>query len=334
MAAPTLTTVYDSFFTSTTQKFKPGLQKNFIEYHPIVMMLMDDYKHTDSGGYMIQISAEFGSNSNTTMFLPYSTIDTTPSETAIPAFYPWRHMGSSATISDIEKIANQGKEKLFDLAKSRITQAIRSMSNIAATEFFSDGTNYGGNTVIGLAAGISTTPLVNPASGAVGGIDSTTATGYSFWRNNATTGCGSFAANGVHGATTDLMETAWNNCCDGMREVPTHTVSSQDVYQYYNASLLGTVRYVDPRGKTGDFSFPTLEYKGRPWYWDRNCPSGRAYFINLNHVYCTIDPEMNFTWTEPRSWPNQLVQTRLVTLRFAVVWNARMFHAVTDGWTA
>lgn len=55
---------------------------------------------------------------------------------------------------------------------------------------------------------------------------------------------------------------------------------------------------------------------------------------NSNYIYFYVDPNMFFTWTEPRSWPNQLTKTRLVTLRLALVYKARMFHAVLDGWTA
>jgi hypothetical protein len=75
------------------------------------------------------------------------------------------------------------------------------MVNLVGSEIYSDGTSFGGNTFIGLAAGISTTPTVDPASGAVGGVSAVT---YSWWRNNATISAGSFAANGVKGSSQDL----------------------------------------------------------------------------------------------------------------------------------
>ena len=253
---------FDSFLTSTLKKYETKLAKNFIEYRPSVNVLMDNYGHKESGGYAVQIPAEYGVNSTTKFISPYDAVDTTPSEFAQPLIYPWRHIASSATISDIEKVANAGKEKLFDLLEGRIRQAVRSMVNLVGSENYSDGTSFGGNTFTGMAAAISTTPTVDPASGAVGGQ---TAVTNSWWRNNATTSAGSFAAHGVHGSTDDLVEQMYNNCTDGSMDHPTAILSDQTCYEFYNQTLLGTVRYVDPLAK-GDLSFSSLAYKNIPWY--------------------------------------------------------------------
>jgi hypothetical protein len=197
----TQTINYDSFFTSTITNYKKELEKNFIEYRPSVNLLMDNYGHQESGGRFVQLPLEYGNNSTTKFFSPYDTIDTTPGEFALPAIYQWRQVASSATISDVEKVENSSKEKLFSLMEGRIRQAVRSMVNLVGSEIYSDGTSFGGNTFIGLAAGISTTPTVDPASGAVGGVSAVT---YSWWRNNATISAGSFAANGVKGSSQDL----------------------------------------------------------------------------------------------------------------------------------
>jgi hypothetical protein len=264
MTQPSTATVFDSFFTSTITKYEKGLAKNFIEYRPSVKVLMDDYGHKDSGGYQVQIPVEFGTNSNTKFFSAYDSIDTTPAEYALPAIYPWRHMASSAAISDIEMIANSGKEKIFDLFEGRIRQAIRSMANLLGSEIYSDGTSFGGNTIVGLAAGVSTTPTANPSSGAVGGID---AASQPFWRNNATTSCGSFKTYGVNGSTADYMITAFNNCTDGMHDRPNVILSDQATWEYYQNTLLTTVKYNDPSHRAlGDMSFSGIEYQGIPWY--------------------------------------------------------------------
>lgn len=279
MTAVTDTINFDSFLTSTIKKYEKELQKNFVEYRPSINLLMDNYGHKESGGYSVQIPAEFGNNSSTKFFSPYDQIDTTPSEFALPLIYPWRHVASSATVSEIEKVANSGKEKLFDLMEGRIRQAVRSMVNLLGSEVYSDGTSFGGNTIVGLAAGISTTPTVDPASGPVGGVDSPS---HIWWRNNAITSCGSFAANGVNGSTQDLVIKMFDNCTDGAMDRPTAILSSQDTFEFYNAALLHTVRYVDPL-KKGDLSFGGLYYQDMPWYWDRQCPSGRMYFLEFEY---------------------------------------------------
>src|SRR5438876_6541045 len=303
MAAVTETINYDSFLTSTLKKYKPELKKNFIESRPGVNLLMDDYGHEESGGYAVQLRAEFGNNNNTKFISPYDQVPTTPSEYALPMLYQWRHMGSAATVSEIEKAANSGKEKMFDLLDGRIRQAVRSSVNLTGSEIYSDGTSFGGNTIIGLAAGISTTPTVDPASGPVGGID---APSHIWWQNNAITSAGSFAANGVGGATTDLVITMYNNCTDGMMDRPSGILSGQDVYEDYNRSLTSTVRTLDPH-KRGDLAFESLDYHGIAWTWDRQCPSGRMYFVNAKHVYFIVDPSMMFEWYKSSAFPGQVV---------------------------
>jgi len=148
------------------------------------------------------------------------------------------------------------------LLEGRIRQAVRSMVNLVGSECYSDGTSFGGNTFTGLAAAISTTPTVDPASGAVGGQ---TAVTNSWWRNNSLTTAGSFAAHGVKGSTDDLCEQTYNNCTDGSMEHPTAILSDQGCFEGYNQTLLSTVRYVDPLA-TGDLSFSALKYKNIPWY--------------------------------------------------------------------
>lgn len=55
---------------------------------------------------------------------------------------------------------------------------------------------------------------------------------------------------------------------------------------------------------------------------------------NTKYVHFYIDPLMFFRWSESRTWPNQLVDIRILSLRLALVWKSRMFHTVLDGWTA
>src|SRR4029077_17824503 len=135
--------------------------------------------------------------------------------------------------------------------EGRIRQGVRSMVNLVGSEAYSDGTSFGGNTITGLAAGGSTTPTVNPASGAVGGVD---AVSNIWWRNNATTSIGSFAQHGVNGTVDDKVLIGFKNATDGEMDRPNAILSDQSCFQFYNRTLLGTVRYVDPLRK-GDLSF-------------------------------------------------------------------------------
>lgn len=327
------TTVFDTFFTATIKAYDSKLHQNFLKYWAIIDLLMNDYANSDSrGGRLFQTSAEYGLNSGTKFFSGADTFSEDPAQTAQPITYQWRYLGSSVTISETEMLENRGTAALWNITESRIRQAERTMNLVLGQECYSDGTNYGGQTIVGLAAGVSTTPTADPSSGAVGGLS---VSSFPFWQNNASTSCGSFAANGVKGSADDIFERQWNNCSDGMQKTPSGVISAQDVYEYYHRTLLGTVRYLDPvNTKEGDLSMGGLQYHGKPWRWDRLCPSGRAYILNNQDIKLWTDPACRFKWTPPIAARNQLIYTRIVALRISMAYTARMFSAVLDGWTA
>ena len=96
------------------------------------------------------------------------------------------------------------------------------------------------------------------------------------------------------------------------------------------------VRFVRPGGQGGavDVTWESLEYMGRPWFWDRQCPTGRAYFIRKDDSHMVVDPRFLFEWTGPLTYPDQMAFTRLCGVRFFFRHQRRMFQAVLDGITA
>src|SRR5674476_769945 len=162
----------------------------------------------------------------------------------------------------------------------------------------------GGKSFTGLAAAVSVTPIV----GVVGGLDPAV---WPFWQNNAATAFGSFAANGPNG-TTDAWVTLWNNCTDGDMK-PTFTLCAQNVWEFYHKTCNVPVRFVRPGGQggTADPTWEALDYMGRPMYWDRQCPAGRAYFLRTDDTYFMVDPRFLFKWTGDLTYPDQMAFTRL-----------------------
>jgi hypothetical protein len=328
MAGPTESFQFDTFLTATIKNYDKELRKNFLEFRPATNLLMDNYGKKDTGGGRIwQGVAEYGSNPSIKWFDGADTFSQEVSQTALPIQYYWKYLGASVGWTRVEKAENRGQAQIFDIAESRLRQATRSMATKLNGDIFLDGTGDGGKTIVGLASLVSTTP----ATGTVGGLDAAT---NPYWRNTAVTSAGSFAANGVRGTAQDLIQTAFNNATDGMYDTPNCVLSSQDVFEYYNRTLLGVTRYLDSQSKVGDASFRSLEYNGIKWVWDRQCPSGRAFILNTNYLHFVTDPSMLFEWSEPLSYPNQLAYTRLCASRLFLRCTARMFHAVTDGWTA
>lgn len=194
---------YDTFFTLTIKNYSKKLEKNFLEYRPGVKVLMDNYGRSDTrGGRIWQGIAEYGVNSSVKMFNGADTFDTSPAQTAQPIQYTWRYIGGAVSMTDTEMIENSSDAALADISETRIRQTMRTTNLIINQEIYSNGTNYGGNTIDGLGKAIPTN-----ATTVLGGLDPAT---FTFWRNNYRTSAGSFASNGVNGATTDYVITMFS----------------------------------------------------------------------------------------------------------------------------
>ena len=128
----------------------------------------------------------------------------------------------------------------------------------------------------------------------------------------------------------------------GNRENETETISScventtQGNRLAYQKTCNVPVRFVRPGGQggTADVTWEAREYTGRPWYWDRQCPAGRAYMLRKDDVFFMVDPRFLFKWTGDLTYPDQMAFTRLCGLRFFMETNRRMFSAVVDGVTS
>jgi hypothetical protein len=270
---------------------------------------------------------DYGQSTTLQFFSGSDTFNTQPQQVAQALRYDWKYLGWSISMTKTEQLENSGPVALASLLDARMKQGNRTADLVIGNEIFSDGTNFGGKSFIGLAAAISTTPTV----GAVGALDPAV---WPFWQNNAATTFGSFAANGPNG-TADAWITTWNNCTDGTI-TPDFTISAQNVFEWYHKTLNVPVRFVRPGGQggTGDITWASLEYMGKPWYWDRQCPAGRAYLLRTEDTHFMVDPRYLFEWTAPLTYPDQLAFTRICGLRFFMKTDRRMFQAVYDGVTA
>ncbi len=121
----------------------------------------------------------------------------------------------------------------------------------------------------------------------------------------------------------------------GVLSIPQDDSTSSNRSDYHKTNNV-PVRFVRPGGQGGsaDITWESLEYMGRPWYWDRQCPAGRAYFIRVDDTHMVVDPRYLFEWTGPLTYPDQLAFSRICGLRFFMRTNRRMFQCVIDGITA
>lgn len=238
---------------------------------------------TIEGGEKISEPLAYAENTNGQWYSGGEKLNVNPQEEFTAAEYAWRQLAVAIVNTGLETdIQNVGGRRRFDLVKERIKNARRTMSNLVATGFFSDGTGYGGKQLTGLQAQIAKTPT----SGTVGGINRATATN-AFWRNYA-------ADTGANPSSTTIqgfMNTAWYSLVRG-GDRPKLLICDADVMGAYEASLQNNQRFTDP--KMAELGFENVKYKSAPVVMDGNCTDKTLYFLNTDFIHVRVAENRNF----------------------------------------
>ena len=248
---------------------------NVIKAVPAAKVLMDENARSTGGGTRIYAPLLYGYNQTTTWFNQADYIDASPQEAVTAAQYKWANLAAAITIFGEEEMQNSGEAKLEDFAEAKIKQAELSLARQINQAAYGDGTTFFGAAPDGLLNLIfQTTTGTDPAGGAVGGISAAT---FPFWRNNATLAAGAFASFGPMGSSSpDKMLQMYHLCSDG--GIRTRVIlSDQSTIESYHINAKNEYRTMD--NSLLDLGFDGVTYKGVPWLWDRDCPTGTQYFI-------------------------------------------------------
>jgi hypothetical protein len=99
--APSTNTVYyDALFSTTLLAYSKTLVDNVFKQSAFLAALKDMGGYaTQSGGERIAIPLMYGKNETIRSYEAYDSIDTTPQDGLTTAFYEWRELGGSITIS-------------------------------------------------------------------------------------------------------------------------------------------------------------------------------------------------------------------------------------------
>jgi len=196
------------------------------------------------------------------------------------AEYPWKHMYGSVFFTGEEMAVNSGPEAAVSLLKARLSQVERTMAKALNAMLFGDGTGNSSKDLQGLAI------LIDNA-GTLGGIDRSDA--LNAWWDASETALGT-------ALTLAAMRAKYNDLVDGV-EKPSHIITTQAVFEQYEALMEDTIRHEDT--DLGDMGFDSLMFKSTPVVFDRDCQSGVAYFLNLDYIeLVTLAGE----WFKPSGW--------------------------------
>ena len=118
-----------------------------------------------------------------------------------------------------------------------------------------------------------------------------------FWRNQT--------LNGGPFSVAD-MNTMYNRCSDGSDPVRFY-LASQTIYEYYENSQVGQIRYGDSR--LAGAGFESLMYKQKPMIWDANMTiTDRLFYLNTAYFKLVLMVGADFITTPFVTPENQVAK--------------------------
>lgn len=268
--------------STTLKNYRKKLVDNIHKSSAIFYYLKENggFK-TESGGERIVQPLMYGKNTTASSYSGYEQLDTTPQEGIDSAEYNWKQYSVSITISGEEERKNGGSSKIIDILEARTKQAEMSLTEQLTTGIFSDGTGNGSKDLTGLKAMVSD-------SGTYGGINSST---YTWWQASIDSD--------AEALSIADMRTQYNNASIGGRDTPNLLVTTQTLYEKYEALLTTTYQTMAAgTKKLADAGFQVLEFKGKPIVWDELCPTGHVFYLNTNHMKMVVHSKANFDVTD------------------------------------
>lgn len=312
-------TDFDALLTTTLKLYGSQLEDNVFADTPLLDFLQrNDRIRMEDGGESIVEPLMHAANDTFGSYAGYDPLDISAQEGISAAVYPWKQAAASIAISGAEEAKNNGKSRIINLLKAKITQAEKSAAAGLTTMLFADGTGNSNKDFDGLRKLVT-------ASGTVGNINSATA-GNEFWKSVV-------VAAGTSG-TTERDDAEWTNAfytASKGNDSPDFLVTTQALFEHYEAGLVSQLRFTS--NEKADSRFQTLEFKGRRLYFDLSCPTGYTYGLNSKYIGLVGMKGRWFKQTPFREVPDMDARWSQLLLMGNLVTSNRSRHFAITGQT-
>ena len=287
MAVASITYDFDSILSTTLMNYRKQLYDNIFNACPFFYwMHAAGRKRIEDGGERIVIPLQYGRNSTiASMSSGYDIIDTTPQDNITSAYYQWKEVAGSISISNRELVQNSGRHKILDLLTAKSREAEMSMTeNLELMILGKITSGQSANDLLGVSEFIQKDPT---ASDSIGGIDQSL---YSWWRNQYNT-----TARSTWALLLDGMGNMYNSCskggAGGKRAHPDIIISDQGAYESYESACRDKTRIINET--IADLGYGGLKFRGATVMWDEYMPD-----IYTNTTSMTLDTVDTYTYTK------------------------------------
>ena len=270
---------FDEILSTTLKNYIPKLTDNIFSARPLFYALTNGQTiRRISGGANIVVPIIYGTNSTAGSYSGTDTIDITAQTGISAAEYSWGQYAATVTISGIEEAKNNGEAQIIDLLEGKIFQTQESVIENMNTMFWADGLGNGGKDWNGLHL------IVAKPNTTLGDINPATA-GNSFWSSTEVNQAGAL--------TTAGMASIYNTISVG-NDQPTIIITTQALYEKYEALLESQIRYTDT--DVADGGFQNLLFKGAPVTFDNAATAGQMMFLNTKYLQLVAHSDV---WFKP-----------------------------------
>ena len=292
MASPN--SVFTEIVSTTLREHRKSIADNVSNNNALLQRLSRKGRmDVKDGGYEIVEPLDYAENSTYQRYSGFDTLNVSVSDVISAAKFDWKQAAVHVSASGLELRNNSGKNQLISLAKSRMTNAMRTFKNNISSDIYSDGTLA--NQIGGVQAIVA-----DDGTGTVGGINSST---YGFWANNFQSAAdpiqGGGAVTVAKGTMVSLMQPLWLELCRG-NDKPDLIMSSNDYFTFYWNSLSDLQRYESNHTNAVD-GFQSLKFVTADVVFDGGTsfgggiPAAHMYFLNTDYLRLCVHKDANMT---------------------------------------
>ena len=323
MAATSTTETWDAAWTLTMRAKRKELTDNFFDAYPTLDMFRSGGALvTDNGGKEIQCDLMYGSNQSQ-YFSGYDVLNTDAVDGITAAFYPFRYAAVPITINYTEEMENRKSDSAMKLLAAKTEQSMLSLRDQINSSLYSAQT---GKAPLGFQDIIADAPGTSPTT--LGGITVSSNTWWKNKSNNATADTSFVTINNTHFYEGMLrMSTTWNDVSEG-NEQPTNIFTTNAIYADFEEIFEGTgYQRLSSKDAPGvDGRLPS--FRGIPVQYDRDCGTGRMYFLNTKYLKMHMQAGMNFAKTPFKEPSNQMAKVGFIVVGLQITTNNRRRQGV------
>lgn len=279
MASPNST--FTELVSTTFRKHKRQFADNVTNNNALLArMNQKGRKRVEDGGLTIVEPIDWAANGTWMRYSGYDVLDISASDVLSAAEYAWKQAAVHVTASGRELRINKGDSQIINLAKSRLTNAMRTFRNNLSTDVYSDGT--ASNQINGLQAIAPDT-----TGGTLGGITGTGA--YAFWAAVIQDASSPLSGSSITLSSTTFenpfMLQLWLELSRGS-DHPDLVVLSNDYFTFFEGSQTTLKRYSSDDKAQGGFI--SLKYKQADVIFDGGSGISAAHGYMLNTDYLSL----------------------------------------------